>query len=102
MITSTDNTLEILTTYMIYRFCRPKQIQAGPNKGRNMGIKACTGTWICIADHDDLWEPFKLKKFLPHLDTAPIPQVVIHWVDKQKGSKTVRIRFPEEPIKTLS
>ena len=96
---STDNTLEILTTYEDIQVLQTKANTGGPNKGRNMGIKACTGTWICIADHDDLWEPFKLKKFLPHLDTAPILTSGYTLVDKQKGSKTVRIRFPEEPIK---
>lgn len=96
---STDSTLEVLTSYKDIQVLQTKANTGGPNTGRNMGLKACTGTWICIADHDDLWEPFKLQKLLPHLDSAPILTSGYTLIDAQKGTKIVRVRFPEEPVK---
>ena len=96
---STDNTLEVLASYKDIQVLQTKANTGGPNTGRNIGLKACTGDWICIADHDDLWEPFKLEKLLPHLDAAPILTSGYTLIDEQKGTKTVRVRFPEEPIK---
>ena len=96
---STDNTLEVLASYKDIQVLQTKANTGGPNTGRNIGLKACTGDWICIADHDDLWESFKLEKLRPHLDAAPILTSGYTLIDQQKGTETVRIRFPEEPIK---
>lgn len=40
-----------------------------------------------------------MEKLLPHLDAAPILTSGYTLIDRQKGTETVRIRFPEEPIK---
>lgn len=44
----------------------------GPNMGRNIGLKLASGDFICIADHDDLWNPDRIKQLLPYFDKAPI------------------------------
>lgn len=68
---SVDETCSILQAYGI----APRSTGAnsgGPNKGRNIGLAAATGQAICIADHDDVWEPDRIRHTLPHLQTVPI------------------------------
>lgn len=96
---STDTTMEVLRGYKDIQILQTAANTGGPNTGRNIGLNTCTGDWICIADHDDLWEPHKLKTLVPHLDAAPILTSGYTLIDEQKGTKTVRVRFPEEPIK---
>lgn len=98
---STDQTMAVLQKYSGIHILQTSANTGGPNAGRNIGLKACNGDWICIADHDDLWEPFKIQKLLPHLDAAPILTSGYTLIDQQKGTKTLRIRFPEEPLKTF-
>ncbi len=68
---STDATQSILLKNNI-----PFQISAkntgGPNYGRNLALSMSTGDYICIADHDDIWLPNKIKKLLSVVDFAPI------------------------------
>lgn len=49
---SQDKTREILKNYNL-EFLTTGENSGGPNKGRNLGLKAATGDYICIADHDD-------------------------------------------------
>ena len=60
---STDNTIKILKSEKI-PFLSTKINSGGPNKGRNIALKKCTGDYICIADHDDIWFPDKIEKLL--------------------------------------
>ena len=68
---STDTTQSILLKNDI-----PFQINTkntgGPNYGRNLALSMSTGDYICIADHDDIWLPNKIKKLLSVVDFAPI------------------------------
>lgn len=68
---SNDRTLEILKAYNI-NVLSTNYNSGGPNRGRNIGLKAATGDYICIADHDDEWAEDKIITQLPHLQKVPI------------------------------
>jgi glycosyltransferase involved in cell wall biosynthesis len=70
---SADGTIDILKTYPHeIKLLLAQQNSGGPNAGRNRGLKKATGDFICIADHDDLWQENKVVSLLPHLERAPI------------------------------
>jgi glycosyltransferase involved in cell wall biosynthesis len=68
---STDSTYSILKKMKCILLKNNKN-SGGPNKGRNVGLKMATGDFICIVDHDDIWEVNKIKTLLPHLELVPI------------------------------
>lgn len=68
---STDNTKDILVKNGV-NFQKTSQNTGGPNHGRNLALKQCTGEFICIADHDDIWFSNKIKKLLAVSHIAPI------------------------------
>ena len=68
---SSDNTQSILKENQ-FDFFTTKRNTGGPNHGRNLALVKCTGDYICIADHDDIWFPFKIKKLLSVANLAPI------------------------------
>ena len=68
---SKDDTKSILLNNNI-DFQLTNQNTGGPNIGRNLALKKCTGGYICIADHDDIWFPNRIKKLLEICHLAPI------------------------------
>jgi len=68
---STDNTKDILLNNSI-DFQSTNQNTGGPNHGRNLALKQCTGDYICISDHDDIWFANKVKRLLEVSHLAPI------------------------------
>ena len=60
---STDNTQDILSANNI-KFLTTSKNTGGPNHGRNIALSKCTGDYICISDHDDIWFPHKISKLL--------------------------------------
>jgi glycosyltransferase involved in cell wall biosynthesis len=58
---STDNSLEILKSYLP-RVRIISQTNKGVSVARNVGIRHCTGEWIAIQDADDIWDIEKLEK----------------------------------------
>tara|TARA_B100000287_G_scaffold403751_1_gene425839 strand:- start:339 stop:1253 length:915 start_codon:yes stop_codon:yes gene_type:complete len=68
---STDSTQKILSKNDI-DFSTTSKNSGGPNRGRNIGLKQCTGDFICIMDHDDIWFPNRLKSLLSVTSIAPI------------------------------
>lgn len=68
---STDNTTTILRKNKI-PFLSNDVNSNGPNKGRNIGLKAATGKYICLIDHDDTWHPDKILHQLNAAKQAPV------------------------------
>lgn len=68
---STDQTVELLNNLNVHVIVNDIN-SGGPNKGRNIGLKKCSGDYICIADHDDEWLPDKLSTMISYLDQASI------------------------------
>ena len=68
---SNDNTKSILLKNNV-DFQLSNYNTGGPNYGRNIALKRCSGEYICIADHDDIWFADRLKKLLDICHLAPI------------------------------
>jgi len=68
---STDATQDILLKNNI-NFQFTSKNTGGPNHGRNIALSICTGNYICIADHDDIWFSNKIIQLLAVVDLAPI------------------------------
>lgn len=68
---SSDNTKSILLKNNV-DFQLSNYNTGGPNYGRNIALKRCSGEYICIADHDDIWFTDRLKKLLDICHLAPI------------------------------
>ncbi len=63
----------------------------GPNTGRNIGLKAASGDYICIMDHDDEWKENKLVVQLPFLEQVPIVSSGYSLVDTAKDKTIARV-----------
>lgn len=92
---SQDKTREILKNYNI-EFLTTGKNSGGPNKGRNLGLKAATGDYICIADHDDEWVPEKIITKLPYLEKAPIVSSGYTLINSISGKTTERVSFSSQ------
>ena len=68
---SNDHTVGILKENKLNYFST-KINSGGPNKGRNIGLDAASGDYICFIDHDDTWEPDKIKLQLKLIRNYPI------------------------------
>jgi glycosyltransferase involved in cell wall biosynthesis len=58
---STDNTKEIVKTYMD-RIIFLQQANSGPARARNLGIQKSSGEFVAFLDADDIWYPEKLER----------------------------------------
>lgn len=67
---STDRTADVISSYGS-RIRAVHQKNLGPDglsQTRNNGVRASTGDWVAFLDHDDLWEPQKLRQQLQLAD----------------------------------
>ena len=66
---STDATLRILKSYQGGKI--PVRLKKGPGRGikQNIGtaLAACRGTYIFLADQDDVWTDDKVERVMAHL-----------------------------------
>lgn len=69
---SIDRTADVLLECNITTYYITPSNSGGPNRGRNIGLRNTTGDYICFIDHDDTWEPQKLKLQLEAAKYAPI------------------------------
>lgn len=88
---STDETKEILSSNNI-DFLTTDKNSGGPNKGRNIGLKAATGDYICIMDHDDEWKSHKIITQLRYVDKAPIITAGYTLINNYTNSRTEYVR----------
>ncbi|MBW6480852.1 MAG: glycosyltransferase family 2 protein [Bacteroidales bacterium] len=86
---SSDNTVEILKSLGTKHLSTRKN-SGGPNFGRNIGLTAATGDYICIADHDDVWEKHKIITLLPYLEKVPLVTSGYTLVNFATGKTTER------------
>ncbi|MEW6403722.1 MAG: glycosyltransferase [Chloroflexota bacterium] len=68
---STDNTLNIVSSFTDHRIRSINQENRGLAGARNTGIRVAQSNTIALLDSDDLWLPEFLKKMKPLLDQHP-------------------------------
>lgn len=68
---STDLTEEIIKSFSDPRIQYYFQTNAGVGATRNRAVDLSRGKYVAFLDHDDLWEPSKLEKQIPLLETRP-------------------------------
>lgn len=88
---STDNTIDILNKNSV-QFIKTSKNTGGPNHGRNLALSQCTGSHICILDHDDIWLPHKVISLLSLSHLAPIITSGYTLIDKVYDRKQERVK----------
>jgi glycosyltransferase involved in cell wall biosynthesis len=66
---STDGSADVARGYQAVHYLH--QSNAGPAAARNTGIVAASGEFIAFLDHDDVWEPWKLRTEMDCLRDHP-------------------------------
>jgi glycosyltransferase involved in cell wall biosynthesis len=73
---STDNTREVMATYVDPRVRYFYKTNGGLSSARNFGLSEATGEYIAFLDSDDVWRPWKLSAqveiFRRHADVGMI------------------------------
>lgn len=93
---SLDKTREILQNYDLLLLSTEVN-SGGPNKGRNIGLKNATGDYLCIADHDDVWQKHRILTVIPYLLKVPIVSSGYTLVDQLNNRNIVRVGSPNKP-----
>ena len=82
---STDDTADRLKPFLTDSRVRyVRQINGGPARARNYGIREAHGEFIALLDSDDLWLPTKLEKQVALLRANPEIGLVysdVTWID---------------------
>ncbi len=73
---STDSTLATLKTFGDRIMVVSRSINGGIAAGRNSGIRVAHGTFIALADADDIWKPNKLKRQMELFNQHPELDIV--------------------------
>jgi glycosyltransferase involved in cell wall biosynthesis len=68
---STDDTLEVIASYLSRGVRYVRQPNGGAGAARNRGICETTGEWIAFLDGDDCWLPDKLALQTAHVAQNP-------------------------------
>lgn len=93
---STDRTLELIEEFIEeHKEYDIKVISLKPNQGisggRNAGIKASNGRYICLLDADDWWYPNKLERVRQTIERHPDMHVIGHWEDQIENDVVVNV-----------
>lgn len=92
---STDGTVDLLKKLGVNPIST-KENSGGPNKGRNIGLKTCSGDYICIVDQDDLWDKNRIQMMLPFCENYPIVTTGYTIMDSTKNRKTIKLSYNED------
>jgi glycosyltransferase involved in cell wall biosynthesis len=92
---STDNTEQIVAGYQSPRVIYIKSANKGiVATSRNVGLRAAAGEYIAFLDADDIWEPNKIERQLPHLTDETIAAVAsdLRYIGARRYSRSRRGR----------
>lgn len=95
---SEDDTERIVRENYDVIFHKSEQNSGGPNKGRNIGLSKASGDYICIADHDDIWQSNRIVAVLPYLNKTPIVSSGYSLLDLSENKKVDRVKSVEVPF----
>jgi glycosyltransferase involved in cell wall biosynthesis len=101
---SADDTAAVAQTFLSQHGMRGQVIRQ-QNKGiaaaRNAGIRAASGRYIALLDHDDLWYPDKLSAVLQTFDSQPGADLVCHDENITRDGEIVRVSHRRAPAGEL-
>ncbi|MGB3405555.1 MAG: glycosyltransferase [Microcoleaceae cyanobacterium] len=78
---STDNTLEMISSFEDSRIQVFSYENAGQGASRNRGLKQAKGEYVSFIDADDLWTVEKLEDQITALQQYPEAAVAYSWTD---------------------
>ena len=92
---STDNTLDIVSSFNDPRLEVFSYPNAGVSASRNRGTSHAIGTYVSFIDADDLWTPDKLEAQIDALENEPQAAVAYSWTNliDQSGRFLVRGKY---------
>ncbi|MBE0577391.1 MAG: glycosyltransferase [Desulfuromonadales bacterium] len=95
---STDNSREIINTFVDSRIVKIFQKNSGQAAAFNAGYERCTGEFIGFLDSDDFWDNDKLSSALPFFDDENICMVQHNLRVVDRGSNdTGRLQTKVKP-----
>jgi len=77
-----------------------RDVNGGIAAGRNTGLRAATGDYIAMLDHDDLWEADKVEKQTDFLTKSGKDFVFTDFYAEKDGGE--RVRFPSKKLSGTS
>lgn len=91
---SLDDTKGVVETWLRSHSLRGRCIRQ-PNgriaAARNTGMRAASGDWIALLDHDDIWHPTKLARCLAEAALHPEAILVAHDISVVQDGRVLRV-----------
>lgn len=87
---SSDNTKAVVDAWLARNRVAGQCIRQENKKiagARNTAMRAATGHFIALLDHDDLWYPEKLARVLPEFDRHPEVVLVCHRINATRDGR---------------
>lgn len=97
---STDNTEQIVRSYVDDKIIYLYQENAERSAARNKGIELASGSYICFVDSDDFYFPDHLKFLLEFLSTHNFPEAIVYTGAYNESNEIISV--PEQLYYTSS
>ena len=97
---STDDTADVARAYFMRHGLRG-QVICQENRGiaaaRNTGMRAASGPYVALLDHDDLWAPEKLAAVVAEFGRHPGVDLICHDENITRDGEVVRVTRRRPP-----
>lgn len=93
---STDNSVEVVRSFIDERIVLVQQKNAGPGAARNTGVKNAKADWIVFLDADDENLPDSLEFFVKMIDEHPEADIIDTGKYLRRGEELIEANHPIE------